>query len=201
MAAKAERTKQAILEVSEDLFSSNGYEATSLDAIGARVGLQGSAILYHFPNKRSLYDAVLDGIFAPLVARIDEIVGSPSDVEDRAEAITRALVQFASNKPAAARLILRETVGGSAEAQGAISALGGGRRRSVLAMLSPQESAPVQHPAVLWHIILGSICFHFASSDALVGVLGHSHNLTDSTSEVEFEEAMVSVVRELSGRE
>ncbi|MEE9607988.1 MAG: helix-turn-helix domain-containing protein, partial [Myxococcota bacterium] len=70
--SKSERTRDAILEAAEGLFSESGFDRTSLDAIGERAGILGTAILYQFPNKRALYEAVVSELFGWMFGSIRE---------------------------------------------------------------------------------------------------------------------------------
>jgi len=52
-------TKQKILDVSLDLFSQNGFSAVSVRDICKRVGIKESSVYYHFKNKQSILDDLL----------------------------------------------------------------------------------------------------------------------------------------------
>ena len=59
---KAERTRRQILAAAERRFADAGFEGTRLDDIADDIGMVGSAILYHFADKRELYRAVRDDL-------------------------------------------------------------------------------------------------------------------------------------------
>lgn len=52
-------TKQEILEVSLDLFSTYGYEATSVSQIAEAVGIRKASLYSHFSSKQEILDALL----------------------------------------------------------------------------------------------------------------------------------------------
>ena len=52
-------TKQAILEVSLNLFSVYGFEATSLSQIANAVGIRKASLYSHFENKQAIMDALV----------------------------------------------------------------------------------------------------------------------------------------------
>jgi AcrR family transcriptional regulator len=56
----APETRQALLDVSLELFAEKGYFGTSLREIARAVGLRESALYYHFPSKEALFEALLD---------------------------------------------------------------------------------------------------------------------------------------------
>ena len=52
-------TKQEILEVSLDLFSVQGFEATSISQIANAVGIRKASLYSHFENKQAILDALV----------------------------------------------------------------------------------------------------------------------------------------------
>lgn len=52
-------TREEILKVSVSLFARQGYEGVSMREIAAAVGIQATALYYHFPDKEHLHRAVL----------------------------------------------------------------------------------------------------------------------------------------------
>lgn len=175
------------------LFSERGFDATTLDAIGERAGIQGTAILYHYASKRALYEAVLDRMFAPMLDDVHRLVRADRPVSERFAAVTSTMVRFAAARPAAARLILREASTGSAEA-GEI--VGTASRRQWLEFLAAldsgaeQDRAPDVDPHVLWNIVVGAICFNFGTA-SLVGTSPQDSG--DPARVAEFEAVMVAL--------
>lgn len=55
-------TKQEILDVALDLFSTQGYEATSISQITDRVGIRKSSMYSHFGSKQEILDALIDNV-------------------------------------------------------------------------------------------------------------------------------------------
>lgn len=60
----ADRSRTAILDAAEVLFAERGYEAVSIQDIGAAAGLSRGTPNYFFGSKRDLYTAVLERVFA-----------------------------------------------------------------------------------------------------------------------------------------
>src|ERR1700682_4010772 len=58
-AAQAERTRQQILETAQRLFTSRGYDATSLQMIADEMGLTKAAVYYHFRAKSEILHATM----------------------------------------------------------------------------------------------------------------------------------------------
>ncbi|MBQ1406536.1 MAG: TetR/AcrR family transcriptional regulator [Eubacterium sp.] len=53
-------TRKEILKASLDLFSVNGYEATSISQIADAVGIRKASLYSHFAGKQDILDAVID---------------------------------------------------------------------------------------------------------------------------------------------
>jgi AcrR family transcriptional regulator len=193
--SKAERTRESVLATAEVLFSEHGFDATTLDAIGDRVGIQGTAILYHFATKRELYEAVLDRIFGPLLDEVHRHLAADTALSERLGAITSTMVQFAAARPAAARLFLREAIAGSAEAGDIITTAT--RRQSVrfFDALGKQDDANYD-PLVVWNIVVGAICFYFAAGPTVGGL---PDSPADPARAAAFETMMVDITRLLCG--
>lgn len=59
-AAKADETRQRILQAARLVFSERGYDGATFQAIAARADLTRPAINHYFPSKRALYREVTD---------------------------------------------------------------------------------------------------------------------------------------------
>ena len=55
-------TKQEILEASLDLFSVQGFEATSISQIANAVGIRKASLYSHFENKQAILDALVTDV-------------------------------------------------------------------------------------------------------------------------------------------
>jgi len=100
-------TRSAILEAAEKLFARRGYAVARLEDVGEAVGLTRPALFYHFPDKQSLYKAVLEEAFRPLVTRIDAALSSSKPIPQRIEDAAEAWVDGIAARPTLCRLILR----------------------------------------------------------------------------------------------
>jgi AcrR family transcriptional regulator len=59
-AARAEQTRQLVLDAARRLFTEYGYDAASLQMIADEVGLTKAAVYYYFPTKIEILRAVID---------------------------------------------------------------------------------------------------------------------------------------------
>ena len=55
-------TRDEILKVALDLFSVNGYEATSISHIADAVGIRKASLYSHFSSKQEILDNVVESV-------------------------------------------------------------------------------------------------------------------------------------------
>lgn len=61
-------TKQEILEAALELFSVQGFEATSISQIASAVGIRKASLYSHFENKQAIMDALVKVVFEQYAA-------------------------------------------------------------------------------------------------------------------------------------
>ncbi|MEO7398587.1 MAG: TetR/AcrR family transcriptional regulator [Ilumatobacteraceae bacterium] len=106
MATRRGNTRAAILEASVDLFGIRGFAATSLDDIAAVVGVAKQTVLYWFPSKDELLEAVLEQTALELAAVIEAAVRSAPDRPlAKVEAVVEAVFRPAVRRPALLGLV------------------------------------------------------------------------------------------------
>ena len=94
------RTADRILRAALRSFGTDGIDATSLDALARQLGLTKQAILYWYPSKEALLDAVIDSCADELQRRFARALDDAPDGFDRVEAIVRAAFRLAARHPA-----------------------------------------------------------------------------------------------------
>ncbi|GAB5450140.1 MAG: hypothetical protein Hals2KO_04680 [Halioglobus sp.] len=97
-------TREQILNAAEDLFARQGYQATTIKQVAAKVAIQGPAIYKHFDGKRALFEEVLERLFGPFLA----LVNADTRSGDNLGAIVR---QHLAN-PNASRIVQHATLSG-----------------------------------------------------------------------------------------
>ncbi|CAB4885671.1 unannotated protein [freshwater metagenome] len=106
MVTRKGTTRASILEASVDLFGSRGFSAVSLDDIAAVVGVAKQTVLYWFPSKDELLEAVLEQTAIELAAVIEAAVRSaPDEPLARVEAVIKAVLRPAVRRPALLGLV------------------------------------------------------------------------------------------------
>ena len=112
-----DNTRQRILDTSIDLFGTRGVDSVSLDEIARQVGVRKQTVLYWFPSKDELVDAVLESVAGELALVIEAAIRSADeDPLERIDAVVRAVFRPAMRRPALLGLV-RE-VGRLPDAQG-----------------------------------------------------------------------------------
>ena len=109
---KGERTAERILDAAEALFAQRGYAGATLRDVAAKVGLRTPSLYNHFPNKESLYAAVLERGISPVLDVLTEVV----EARDRNDRDVREIVErtmgLVGRRPELPRLIQHETLSG-----------------------------------------------------------------------------------------
>jgi TetR/AcrR family transcriptional regulator len=170
---KSERTRKAILDAAEELFSAHGFDGASLDAIGSRAGVQGTAILYHFASKQALYEATLDRIFSPLLSELSQLLEGADGVDAGLEAAVDVIVTYAAAHPNAPRLLLRETVTQGRDAREIIEAKAASSAAGVMKAFASRSEDQDVDPVMVVNVIVGAICFYFVGPPSLAGGRGY----------------------------
>jgi TetR/AcrR family transcriptional regulator len=92
-------TPERIVETALVAFGTRGYEATSLDDLARDLGIRKQTILYWFPSKEALLDAVVDRCAAEVATRLERAVAGADEGFDRVESIVRAMFRLAARHP------------------------------------------------------------------------------------------------------
>lgn len=105
------RTAERIMDAAEALFGERGYAATTLRDVAAAVGVRNPSLYNHFESKEALYAAVLERgirpVFEALVAWVER-----AEEADQGE-VALETMRLLSDRPALARLIQHEVLGGA----------------------------------------------------------------------------------------
>lgn len=166
--------KKQILDTAEELFSDNGYAATSIRRIADGSAVNPALIHYYFGNKKSLLQNVLDRALEPMIAAIAEMKNGQ---DASPENIACLLISMASRHPNIPRLLIREVFLPGGEmlqhfADNMAPHLGG----ALPALLSREKSAGRLHkdsdPAISAMLILAVSMFPFIARTLSEPVLG-----------------------------
>lgn len=104
---RGEATRMAILDAAEQVFADLGFGTARLDNVADAVGIRRPSVLYYYPGKQELYDAVEADIFAAMQKATLERIATVSDPLDRLLTMLDAWLDFLVDRPTAARFIQR----------------------------------------------------------------------------------------------
>ena len=103
-------TKQAILEAALELFSMQGFEATSISQITKAVGIRKASLYSHFENKQAILDALVQEVLEQyeehsLFARADweKDAGRLPQTADDAVQMIQGQIRFILHDPTVSR--------------------------------------------------------------------------------------------------
>jgi AcrR family transcriptional regulator len=109
---KGERTAERILDAAEALFAERGYAGAKLRDVAARVGLRTPSLYNHFPNKESLYAAVLERGIRPVLDVLTEVVEARERNDRDVRRVVEKTMALVGRRPDIPRLIQHETLSG-----------------------------------------------------------------------------------------
>lgn len=92
-------TRERILDAALSAWGTRGYEGTSLDALAGALGLTKQAILYWFPSKEALLDAVIARGAGELSAALVLALEGAGDGWDKLEAVVRSVFRLGARRP------------------------------------------------------------------------------------------------------
>lgn len=99
--------RAGILEVAVALFNEQGYDATSVADLAARLGLTKSALYHHFDSKEQLLEAALDDALGALEGVLDEPGATTGTPAERLDHVLHAAVDVLIDRLPSVTLLLR----------------------------------------------------------------------------------------------
>jgi TetR/AcrR family transcriptional regulator len=106
------RKEAAILAEAENQFAQFGFEGTSLETIGAAVGISRHNLLYYFPSKEALYRRVLDDVMDLWLAGMDELAKGEEPMQALQTYIAQKL-RFSQERPKGVNVFTKEVMAGA----------------------------------------------------------------------------------------
>lgn len=92
-------TRERILDAALSAWGTRGYDGTSLDALAGVLGLTKQAILYWFPSKEALLDAVIARGAGELSTVLVRALEGAGDGWGKVEAVVRSVFRLAARRP------------------------------------------------------------------------------------------------------
>ncbi|MFF7768924.1 TetR/AcrR family transcriptional regulator [Streptomyces massasporeus] len=93
--------RAAILTAARELFLSDGFDRTSVDAVAARAGVSKRTVYDYFGDKQTLLQAVVDGVGQSLVSTIrrilDDTLTEPTEAIDLEDVLVTFSMRIATD--------------------------------------------------------------------------------------------------------
>src|SRR5436189_217628 len=103
-------TRARVLDAALASFGTRGFEATSLDAIAADLGVRKQTILYYFPTKDALLAGVIDASADELISELERTLARAPDGWPRVEAVVRKVFRLAVRRRNDLLALLRDAL-------------------------------------------------------------------------------------------
>jgi len=163
-----------ILDMSEYLFATQGFSATSMRQIAERVDVTAAMIHYYFGNKKKLLQAVMERVLEPLAGGVATL--AEHDETSLAE-LTRLMFSMAADHPYLPQLITREVFlpGGTMQAEFLrhFAPRLGGRLPGILQQEQRAGRLATEFDPQIAAMLILSLCFFpFIARPAAEAVLG-----------------------------
>src|SRR5215471_7155894 len=105
-------SRNRILDVAEDLFSSKGFGATSTRLIARQAGVNIALLYYYFESKEGLYRALMERYTSHFVGVLESVLGNEGSTRARIERAIDALFDYLSRNTKFVRILVREALAG-----------------------------------------------------------------------------------------
>lgn len=110
-------TRRRILDAALAAYGTDGFAATSLDSLADQLGIRKQTILYWFPSKQSLFEAVIDEAALSLIVAFDTAASSDLVGMEQVEEIIRRVFRLAVRRPELLGLVREVSRPGSLSAE------------------------------------------------------------------------------------
>ena len=88
-----------ILEAAKQLFVEEGYAATTIRRIAAKLGVSSTALYVYFPDKDAILVEICDATFAGLIAELDDVRRAATDPLDALAKSLERYIRFGLRHP------------------------------------------------------------------------------------------------------
>jgi AcrR family transcriptional regulator len=101
-------TRQHIADTARVLFTEQGYEAVSTEAVRQACGISRGALFHHFPTKESMFTAVLEAVEASVAEHMLAAARTASNPLDALRAGCAAWLHLAARDPTVRQIVLTD---------------------------------------------------------------------------------------------
>ena len=173
-----QRNREAILDAALDVFSAHGFRGATLDQIADRAGLSKPNLLYYFPSKEAVHQALLTGLLDAWLDPLKAMNPAGDPIEEVLGYVRRKL-DLARDFPRESRLFAGEIIQGAPRLKEVIEtdlrALVVAKSAVLQAWMDAGRIARIDPVHLIFSI--WSLTQHYADFDAQVRlVLGPDHD-------------------------
>jgi AcrR family transcriptional regulator len=93
-------TRDRVVDAALASFGTRGFEATSLDALAAELGIRKQTILYYFSTKDELLAGVIDAAAVELSTELEHTLARAGQGWERIEAVVNKAFRLGARRPA-----------------------------------------------------------------------------------------------------
>jgi TetR/AcrR family transcriptional regulator, fatty acid metabolism regulator protein len=112
---RGEARKERILEAALSVFSRRGYRDAAMDDIAGESETSKGGVYFHFPNKQTIFLALLDRMAGLLMRRAESAIAAEPDPIKRIDAALLVVLRTFGDHRSLARLFLVEALGAGRE--------------------------------------------------------------------------------------
>lgn len=112
---RSEDRKERILEAALGVFSRRGYRDAAMDDIAGESDTSKGGVYFHFPNKQTIFLALLDRMASLLMNRAETAIAAEPDPIRRIDAALLVVLRTFGDHRSLARLFLVEALGAGRE--------------------------------------------------------------------------------------
>jgi TetR/AcrR family transcriptional regulator, fatty acid metabolism regulator protein len=112
---RGEARKERILEAALGVFSRRGYRDAAMDEIAGESDTSKGGVYFHFPNKQTIFLALLDRMSNLLIKRAETAISAEPDPIKRIDAALLVVLKTFGDHRSLARLFLVEAMGAGRE--------------------------------------------------------------------------------------
>jgi AcrR family transcriptional regulator len=110
-ARNKDATRERLLEAAEVVFADKGYHGAVVDDIIRASDSSKGGFYFHFPNKQSIFLALIDALVPKLAASIERSIAAEHDPVAQLDAALRTVLDLFSRHRRLSKILLVEAVG------------------------------------------------------------------------------------------
>jgi len=101
-------TAASLIDAGRQLFSTRGYDGTSIRALTSLAGVNLGAVTYHFGSKEALYEAVAASVLRPLREVVTGIADIDAPPLERLDKVVRGILRHLQDHPELPRFMVQQ---------------------------------------------------------------------------------------------